>query len=619
MTDRQTERRPEPEAPEPREAQESVEAPEPEPAEASQPTELPEPGPTEAPDPDSAEAPEPRIPEAPEPLETAEAPEPEQEKAAEPTEAPEPLEAPDPEPAEAPEPASAEAPEPNAGEEPESAEAPQPESAEAAETADGQEATEPVDAEAAPGAAEALTQAESAESTEEAPALPEGLADAPEPGEVADAPDKASESAEAPEPYETAPESEQAPESLQAPEAEEATGPREPAESADAAPEPAEALEPLESAEGEADEEPLDAPEPNPAEQPASDTRTPEADAYPAGMPHESSTNQTGGSTEFESEAAPQTHEAQEQTHRIEHPDIAHMYDENIPAVEYGEPIKELGIPLFRGEPSREQVAQGYLNDCGVIATIGASGSTRPDTIKNAIRENPDGTYSVTLHQAHYDGNGYTPGDPRKMTVTPDLPVMESTKSASFARVEQVAWPAVLEKSAAGIDETWPDWRRDQWERDWLHNKEQKLNSDPTLDSKEFEGPTPTGYGRLNQGSRPYDQAELLTQITGEPSQIVSFPQGGGAEHTLEQQIQEKLSEGKPVLVATRPIDTVNGEGDLPKSLVPGHVYEVLSFNNEEVRLHNPWNRYHPETLTAAEFTEYFQPKGYHGEYVTLR
>ncbi|MGW7363258.1 hypothetical protein ACWGI8_07485 [Streptomyces sp. NPDC054841] len=347
---------------------------------------------------------------------------------------------------------------------------------------------------------------------------------------------------------------------------------------------------------------------------------TPEAHAEPAGMPYvESSADGTEQPGEPGTEAASETQEAPETSTKIERPDIEHMYKKGADAVEYGEPIKELGVSLFDGEPGREQVAQGRLSDCGIIATIGASASARPDIIKENLKENPDGTYSATIHQAQYDGKGYVPGDRVEMTVTPDLPVHQGSQNASYARVEQVAWPAVLEKTAAGIDETWSEGRGNQWERDWSINKNQMLAANEQLKPEDLEGPTPSGYGRLNQGSRPYDQAELLTQLTGEASEIVAFPQGEGAEQKLEQDIREKLAEGKPVLVATRGADAASGEHELPKNLVDGHVYEVLSFDEGNVTLHNPWNERHPEPLTTAEFMEYYQPQGYPGEYITLR
>ncbi|GAA0281731.1 hypothetical protein GCM10010302_19400 [Streptomyces polychromogenes] len=321
-----------------------------------------------------------------------------------------------------------------------------------------------------------------------------------------------------------------------------------------------------------------------------------------------------------EASVPPEAEEVQETSTKVERPDIEHMYDPEATAVEYGDPIKELGVPLFEGDPAREQVTQGRLGDCGIIATIGASASARPDVIKDAVKENPDGTYSVTVHQVEFDGDGYVPGAPLEMTVTPDLPVVEGAPDyAAYAAVEQVAWPAVLEKAAAGIDGTWSEERRDQWAGDWVTQKDQMLDANEALAPEALEGPVPTGYGRLNQGSTAYEQAELLAQLTGEASHVVTFPQGEGAEVELEQRIKEKLSAGNPVIVGTRGLDAANGEEYLPKDLVDDHAYEVVSCDDGTVMLHNPWNSTQPEPLTVPEFMEYCQSKDYPGQYVTLR
>ncbi|MFF3430587.1 hypothetical protein [Streptomyces sp. NPDC002602] len=323
-----------------------------------------------------------------------------------------------------------------------------------------------------------------------------------------------------------------------------------------------------------------------------------------------------------EVETDPETQEVDETAARIERPDIERMYDKNAVAVEYGDPIKELGVPLFEGEPGRDQVAQGSLSDCGIVAVIGAAASARPDAIKENLRKNADGTYSITVHEAHYDGKGYVPGERVELCVTQDLPVLKGQpESAAFVSVDRAAWPALLEKAAAGIDETWPEGRRGLWEQDWASQRDYKIQNDETVSPEDVQGPTPSGYGRLNQGTPYYNQAELLTQLTGEPTDLVAFPQGEGAEAEFEQQIKSKLADGKAVVAATRVADAANGETMLPKDLVGGHAYEIVSYDDADgtFTLHNPWNSYQPEPLTANEIVEYCQPKGYPGQYIALR
>lgn len=75
------------------------------------------------------------------------------------------------------------------------------------------------------------------------------------------------------------------------------------------------------------------------------------------------------------------------------------------PLIEYGTPLDRpdgTRLPLFDGPPAREQTQQGMLDDCGVIATMGAVAGHRPELISQCIRENDDGTYEVTLHQTKH-------------------------------------------------------------------------------------------------------------------------------------------------------------------------------------------------------------------------
>jgi hypothetical protein len=69
--------------------------------------------------------------------------------------------------------------------------------------------------------------------------------------------------------------------------------------------------------------------------------------------------------------------------------------------------------PLFDGDPARDQVQQGGLGDCGVI------------------------------------------------TKRPDQPGFASSGDAG------VAWPSIREKALAGVDRTWTNDRRTDWEKRW--------------------------------------------------------------------------------------------------------------------------------------------------------
>src|SRR5260370_30945074 len=81
------------------------------------------------------------------------------------------------------------------------------------------------------------------------------------------------------------------------------------------------------------------------------------------------------------------------------------------------------GTPRFNDRPAREQTRQGRLDDCGVIATLGAVAAHRPGDIAHRIATQPDGTYRVRLVEARWSKHAAAPT--RRgiaLSVTPDLP-----------------------------------------------------------------------------------------------------------------------------------------------------------------------------------------------------
>ncbi|MGQ4358664.1 hypothetical protein [Streptomyces sp. SAS_272] len=293
----------------------------------------------------------------------------------------------------------------------------------------------------------------------------------------------------------------------------------------------------------------------------------------------------------------------------VDRPDIHNPQALNARPDRYGNPLeREDGtrVPLFDGPPRREQTRQGGIGDCGMISTMGAVAGHLPDTIRDVVRERDDGAYEVTLHETKYAASRdrYEPtGRPVRLTVTSELPVFsEVPDRAAFARTAEVgvAWPAILEKAIAGVDQTWDDERRAKWDR-----------QHPTADAGT------QGYVRLDNGSYGNERAEVLTQLTGRPSSVVEFPsgydmQGRSADRQLIEDIRGKLADNCPVLVGT--VSRERSEAPLAKDLISGHAYEVTEVDDRGLfHLRNPHNINHPEELTVSEFKKYIKPS-----YVTL-
>ncbi|MGW0946072.1 hypothetical protein ACWD4O_26535 [Streptomyces sp. NPDC002623] len=293
----------------------------------------------------------------------------------------------------------------------------------------------------------------------------------------------------------------------------------------------------------------------------------------------------------------------------VDRPRIEHMYDDEGSEprnLTYGDPInegQEDKVPLFDGPPTREQMSQGGLGDCGVVCSIRAVAGHRPDAIENSVHENPDGTYAVSLYETKRGEDGVYRSTAQKveLSVTPELPVREDAPDTpAFAQMGSSAWGAVLEKAMAGVDQTWDSDRQDNWESRWQYAKD---------DEKHPDGPTPVGYERLNQGSSQWDQAEMLTQLTGDDSAVYAFPDGPGGGQALEGHLQSQLADNKPILAGTRQADHEAGEKELPYRLVEGHAYEVVGAEDGMVHLKNPWGFRHPDPIPTDEFIDYFSHK----------
>nr|WP_245603399.1 hypothetical protein [Salinispora cortesiana] len=113
-----------------------------------------------------------------------------------------------------------------------------------------------------------------------------------------------------------------------------------------------------------------------------------------------------------------------------------------LPAGEPGKPAPEYGrardvrtgqpAPLFDGRPKREQVQQGLLGDCGMLASMAAVAGHRPEAIAQLFRPNPDGSVDVLLHESTLLGDSIGPTGRRlRITVHPGTPPVRGAFAAS--------------------------------------------------------------------------------------------------------------------------------------------------------------------------------------------
>jgi calpain family cysteine protease len=116
------------------------------------------------------------------------------------------------------------------------------------------------------------------------------------------------------------------------------------------------------------------------------------------------------------------------------------------------------------GKPEKEEVKQGGLGDCYLLAAVIAVANANPQLIKNMIKDNGDGTYDVTLHE-----NGmFASSDAGKrktqvVTVTADFPTNDKGQPL-YAQPFQhsdakhkpvggpVMWAMLIEKAYAQLE-----------------------------------------------------------------------------------------------------------------------------------------------------------------------
>jgi hypothetical protein len=202
------------------------------------------------------------------------------------------------------------------------------------------------------------------------------------------------------------------------------------------------------------------------------------------------------------------------------------------------------------GEPSLSDVNQGAIGDCWWLASMGALAQTEEgrNQIRNMIRQNPNGTYTVSFP------------DGEQVTVTPSFPIKEAgnTAYAQAAGDPPVVWPLVLEKALA--------------EREGSYG--------------------PLVGGRASEGMETLTGQESTTYDTGDITQ---------------EELQGWLDEGGVTASSLTEDDADGKEAYEDGRFIAGHAYVVQDIGDDgKVRLYNPWGNTHA-TVTMEEFNRYFR------------
>jgi hypothetical protein len=139
--------------------------------------------------------------------------------------------------------------------------------------------------------------------------------------------------------------------------------------------------------------------------------------------------------------------------------------------------FKTLNEPLFKGTPT-DDFSQGSIGDCYVLSSLAAVVLNNPQTIENNIKDNGNGTYTVTLHlppgfglaadlgstglkieggiDEALDALGISPPTSTvQVTVDAKVPVDANGKPVAVNSSE--LWPEIYEKAIAQVMKGYPN------------------------------------------------------------------------------------------------------------------------------------------------------------------
>ncbi|MEJ7734001.1 MAG: C2 family cysteine protease [Polyangiaceae bacterium] len=198
-------------------------------------------------------------------------------------------------------------------------------------------------------------------------------------------------------------------------------------------------------------------------------------------------------------------------------------------------------------------VVQGGIGTCVTLAGLGAIASVSPETIRDAVRDNGDGTYTVTFHEQRMPGMIWDrEWTTHEVTVDARAPVDESGNLLSAQAPYGETWPLIIEKAWA-----------------------------------EYNG----GYHRINGDSG----SALLEAVTGHTA---SF------HESIVDAAADQLPGSSPVLPS---LETLGRWHDSGRAIITGvhnHMLYILDVDVESgtLTIGNPWGAQYTRTISYDEW-----------------
>jgi hypothetical protein len=212
--------------------------------------------------------------------------------------------------------------------------------------------------------------------------------------------------------------------------------------------------------------------------------------------------------------------------------------------------------PLFNGDPKPTDVRQGQLGDCYVPSAFAALAAQNPDAIKDAIKDNGDGTYTVTFKDLDWSSGKYRDVP---IKVDGDLyvrswggPVYGTTNSDDQNPKTMELWFPLMEKAYA------------QWKG---------------------------SYNDIGDGGM---SDNIFQAILGRDGQEMSINEGNA--DAVFAQVKKAFDAGQPISAGTYGDD--QSARYTNTGIYADHSYSVLGYKEKDgqkyVTLRNPWGESEP-------------------------
>lgn len=228
-----------------------------------------------------------------------------------------------------------------------------------------------------------------------------------------------------------------------------------------------------------------------------------------------------------------------------------------------------------------EAIRQGGIGDCYFLAALASVAKTNPQSIMDMIKDNGDGTYTVTFPGV--------PDEPIRVSAPTDVELTRYAHGGQYGM-----WPALLEKAYGTYCNS------GFWRRNPLGNL-----TGSNVASEGGDGGKLTSSGLAILTGKSIDSDLLWVR----------------SYDTTHSKLESAMRDKRPVAAST-PMNSMKKKNSV-NGIVSGHVYSVMDYNPQTrtVTLRNPWGGGEPQnqdgtpkdgrddgtfTLTLEEFTRSF-------------